>query len=547
MLKSTTSLTGVIDSRFAFSSRLRAFAADTSGNMSYLAIVGSLVMMVFGGVGIDMMHAELKRIKVQNTLDRAVLAAANIENTIAPQQVVEEYFAAMGLGEALTSIDVEQSMTAKRVSAIGQSAISSDFMSLIGVDTLDAFGRATAEHATANIEISMVLDVSGSMGWNSKIVNMRNAARSFVDIMMPEDGQALTTISIVPYNATVNLGATTASYFTLDDLHDYSNCVTFDQSDFDQAAISPSEELTRLAHFDLNSTNVNSTEIASPWCRTGDTSAVIAHRSDPATLKAHIDSLNAGGNTAIDLGMKWGAALLDPAARPAIAAMSDDGLVDPDFAVRPASYADPESSKYVVIMTDGENTTQYDLKPQHKYGYSDVWIDERGNSDPSDDRFSLRVVDNTGSDNDTYFWQRYEGYSSSYRYRGTPDGDSNARRMTNAELFARFGTRAVGSKMYQRPYYDGYVSYGTYSDIYYAYEATVGADPADNRLESICDAAKAQGVVVFAIGFEAPQRGLDAMRNCASSPAHFFDVNGADLEETFASIANTITQLRLTQ
>ncbi|CAN0230537.1 unnamed protein product [Chrysoparadoxa australica] len=207
----------------------------------------------------------------------------------------------------------------------------------------------------------MVLDVSGSMGWNSKIVNMRNAARSFVDIMMPEDGQALTTISIVPYNATVNLGATTASYFTLDDLHDYSNCVTFDQSDFDQAAISPSEELTRLAHFDLNSTNVNSTEIASPWCRTGDTSAVIAHRSDPATLKAHIDSLNAGGNTAIDLGMKWGAALLDPAARPAIAAMSDDGLVDSDFAVRPASYADPESSKYVVIMTDGENTTQYDL------------------------------------------------------------------------------------------------------------------------------------------------------------------------------------------
>ncbi|ASP20879.1 putative Flp pilus-assembly TadE/G-like protein [Antarctobacter heliothermus] len=547
MLKSTTSLTGVIDSRFAFSSRLRAFAADTSGNMSYLAIVGSLVMMVFGGVGIDMMHAELKRIKVQNTLDRAVLAAANIENTIAPQQVVEEYFAAMGLGEALTSIDVEQSMTAKRVSAIGQSAISSDFMSLIGVDTLDAFGRATAEHATANIEISMVLDVSGSMGWNSKIINMRNAARSFVDIMMPEDGQALTTISIVPYNATVNLGATTASYFTLDDLHDYSNCVTFDQSDFDQAAISPSEELTRLAHFDLNSTNVNSTEIASPWCRTGDTSAVIAHRSDPATLKAHIDSLNAGGNTAIDLGMKWGAALLDPAARPAIAAMSDDGLVDPDFAVRPASYADPESSKYVVIMTDGENTTQYDLKPQHKYGYSDVWIDERGNSDPSDDRFSLRVVDNTGSDNDTYFWQRYEGYSSSYRYRGTPDGGSNARRMTNAELFARFGTRAVGSKMYQRPYYDGYVTYSTYSDIYYAYEATVGADPADNRLESICDAAKAQGVVVFAIGFEAPQRGLDAMRNCASSPAHFFDVNGADLEETFASIANTITQLRLTQ
>ncbi len=547
MLKSTTSLTGFIKSRKALASQVRSFAEDTSGTMSYLAIVGSLVMMVFGGVGIDMMHAELKRIKVQNTLDRAVLAAANIENTMAPQQVVEEYFAAMGLGDALTSIDVEQSMTAKRVTANGQSAISSDFMSLIGVDKLNAYGLATAEHATANIEISMVLDVSGSMGWNSKIVNMRNAARNFVDIMMPADGQALTTISIVPYNATVNLGTTTASYFTLDALHNYSNCVTFDQSDFDQAAVSPSVELTRLAHFDLNSTNVYSTEISSPWCRTGDTSAVIAHRSDPATLKAHIDSLNAGGNTAIDLGMKWGTALLDPAARPAITAMSNDGLVDPNFAARPASYADPETSKYVVVMTDGENTTQYDLKPHHKYGLSEVWIDERGNSDPSDDRFSLRVRDYSGTSNDLYYLQRYDGYSQSYRYRNTPDGGTSARQMTNAELFARFGTRAVASKMYQRPYYDGYVSYSDYNDVYYAYQATVGPDPADNRLESICDAAKAQGVVVFAIGFEAPQRGLDAMRNCASSPAHFFDVNGTDLEETFASIANTITQLRLTQ
>ena len=102
--------------------------------------------------------------------------------------------------------------------------------------------------------------------------------------------------------------------------------------------------------------------------------------------------------------------------------------------------------------------------------------------------------------------------------------------MTNAELFARFGTRAVARKMYVRPYYDNFVSYNQYYNIYYAYEATVSANPADNRLDMICDAAKAEGVVVFAIGFEAPQRGLDAMRNCASSPAHFFDVQGADLE-----------------
>lgn len=527
--------------------RARMFWSDQSGNMPYLAIVGSLVMMVFSGVGIDMMHAELKRTKVQNTLDRAVLAAANIENAQDPRQVVEDYFAAMGMSDALTDIDVEQSMTAKRVTASAEDTISSDFMSLIGVNTLDAVGLASAEHATANIEISMVLDISGSMRSNSKIVNMRNAAREFVDILMPEDSHAMTTISIVPYNATVNLGTTVSEYFTLDDLHTYSNCVTFDQADFDTTVILPSQELTRIAHFDPNSTNENTTVIGSPWCYTGNTGAVMAHSSDADALKAHINLLNARGNTAIDLGMKWGTALLDPAAQPAITDMAGDGLVEPDFAARPAVYSDPETTKYVVVMTDGQNTTQYDLKQHHKYGLSNIWIDERGNTNPSDDRFSLLVQDYSGSDNDIYFWHRYENYSWSYRNRSTPDGGSNARQMTNAEVFARFGTRALARKMYVQPYYDRFVSYDDYYDIYYAYESIANANTADDRLDMICDAAKTQGVVVFAIGFEAPQRGLAAMSNCASSPAHFFDVQGTDLQETFAAIANTITQLRLTQ
>ncbi len=552
MLKSTTVLAGLpaLNSVPVLSGAVRranGFWADQSGNMSYLAIVGSLVMMVFGGVGVDMMHAELKRNKVQNTLDRAVLAAANIENTQDPDQVVRDYLSAMGLGDALTSVQIQQSLTSKSVTATGEAAISSDFMSLIGVKTLDASGRATAVHATANVEISMVLDVSGSMGWNSKIVNMRNAASEFVDILMPADSTALTTISVVPYNATVNLGSTTASYFTLDDLHNYSNCVVFDAADFADTGISATEELTRLAHFDLNSTDIQSTIISNPWCKTGDTSSVLVHNSDPGTLKAHINGLNAGGNTAIDLGMKWGTALLDPTAGPVVSEMAYDGLVAPDFAGRPAAWTDIETSKYVVVMTDGENTTQYDLKSQYKTGMSDIWIDDRGTSFPGDDRFSLKVRDYPGETEDVYFRQRYADSYISYRYRNVPDGGTAARRMTNAEVFARWGTRAVASMMYTQPYYDGYVSYDQYYDIYYGYEATVGPDPADSRLDAICDAAKDQGIVVFAIGFEAPQRGLDAMANCASSPAHFFDVQGADLEDTFASIANTITQLRLTQ
>ena len=70
---------------------------------------------------------------------------------------------------------------------------------------------------------------------------------------------------------------------------------------------------------------------------------------------------------------------------------------------------------------------------------------------------------------------------------------------------------------------------------------------ADTRLSDICGEARDENLVIYAIAFEAPTRGVNAMSDCASSASHFFDVEGAELTETFQSIASTINQLRLIQ
>src|SRR5690606_29171789 len=94
-------------------------------------------------------------------------------------------------------------------------------------------------------------------------------------------------------------------------------------------------------------------------------------------LDARIDSLKAAGNTSIDIGMKWGAALLDARARPAIAALTAEGTdalqkVPEIFAGRPLDAGD-QTLKVIVVMTDGINTTQWELKDASKRGESDVW------------------------------------------------------------------------------------------------------------------------------------------------------------------------------
>ncbi len=530
-----------------FRDYLRPFITREDGNITVFSVFMLVLILMITGASVDIMRFEAVRTKMQSTMDRAVLAAADLDQRQDPVAVVEDYMTKAGIIDVLADVQVEQAINSRTVTASGSAQMNTIFMHMSGFDTLTAPSLSAAEEKISNVEISMVLDVSGSMG-GSRIENMRNAAAEFIDtVIQPADSSGLTTISLVPYNAVVNVGSTLAPYFTFDELHDYSHCATFDSTDFFSTSIDPNATLDRLSHFDRWSTSQSTTAIQSPWCPTGDTSAIMAHSANAQSLKDHVATFQAGGNTAIDLGVKWGVALLDPEMRPAISEMSLDGLVPADASSRPAAYDDPEAIKFVVVMTDGQNTTQYDLKPSYKYGMSDVWIDERGNTNPSDDRFSLLVRDWSGTSNDLYFWERYEDYDWSTRNRSTPDGGSNARRMTNSELFARFGTKAVASKLYTQPYYDDFVSYNEYYDIYYASEATVGGNAADSRLSDICEAARNQGIVVFAIAFEAPTAGKDALQDCASSASHYFDVEGVEITETFHAIARQINSLRLVQ
>ncbi|MDJ0823767.1 MAG: Tad domain-containing protein [Paracoccaceae bacterium] len=524
---------------------LGRFWKEQDGAMSYFALAGALVMMVFGGIGIDMIHAELKRNKVQNTLDRAVLAAAAVSNGQDPTYTVQEYFRAMKMTDALQGVNVDMTDSTKTVAADGRYTMPSNFMQLLGVDTIQASGDATAIHGLTNIEISMVLDISGSMS-GTKIQQLKTAAKNFVDVLLVDGGTNPITISIVPYHATVNLGDTLPNYFALDGLHDQSHCAIFDDVSFYDTAIDPEEPQTQLGHFDPISTGTSGSDTNYTWCSTGNDNAIMPLSNDSVALKAHIDTLDAWGNTAIDVGMKWGLALLDPESRPAIAEMVTDGLLPAGAELRPADYTAADTLKFIVVMTDGQNTIQYDLKPEFKNpasGGSGIWLSEAG------DKYSVALTDPATGDT-VYYWSRFAN-NANKRYNPTIDFVDHpqfpAYEMSYPELYARFGTKAVASHFYATPRDDGYLTQAEYDAIRNSYETIVNGPEADDRLSIGCNAARLKGITVYAIGVEAPEAGLAAMQDCASSPSHYFDVQGDELNDTFEAIARSFKQLRLTQ
>ncbi len=88
--------------------------------------------------------------------------------------------------------------------------------------------------------------------------------------------------------------------------------------------------------------------------------------------------------------------------------------------------------------------------------------------------------------------------------------------------------------------------YNTWNDNFATYTDTTTMN---TRLDQVCEAAKAQGVIVYGIAFEAPDGGKAAIEDCASSPSstYYFDAQGLEIRTAFRLIASNLSQLRLTQ
>ena len=74
----------------------------------------------------------------------------------------------------------------------------------------------------------------------------------------------------------------------------------------------------------------------------------------------------------------------------------------------------------------------------------------------------------------------------------------------------------------------------------------VSASQADSILSATCTRMKNAGITVYTVGFEVPTAAKTLLRNCASSPAEFYDApSNQTLQAAFQAIARNINNVRL--
>ena len=316
--------------------------------MAVLGVFVFVAMLFVAGLAIDMMRYETERVRMQGAADRAVLAAAavrpNAPQSLSARQIAEAYLTAGGLSDELVAgrVDVIESETGRQVTVSPGGSMPTIFMRMLGVNHFDMVTPARAIEAMGeppDVEVVMVLDVSGSMNWTTstgqtRIAALRVAARDLVEELYEDTTPGQMAVTLVPYDSWV---LPPAGFMNNFDNFPAGSGACADFTDWNSATDSINAQFTRHS------------------CNTADWRLVRPYLDNVDDAIEHIENLVASTTTSIDLGVRFGAMFFDPTIRPAIQQMVDNGDISQEFAGRPYDWNEENVIRAMVLMTDGEN------------------------------------------------------------------------------------------------------------------------------------------------------------------------------------------------
>lgn len=528
------------------------FLREEDGSLVMFGLYAGVLCLMLGGIAVDVMHYEAVRTRIQNTADTATLAAANLDQTLDPKAVVDDYFAKAGMTQYLKSVTVTSTMNARQVDVSASASVPTIFMQMDGIKTLTSSNQSTAMQSIGNVEIALALDNSGSMNeqagsgtpttvcttkhskkygtsyqschttyvYTTKIQALKDAANQFVDTIYGQANSDTVTMSIVPYDAHVNVGPDLMAYLNVapSDYASPTMCIDENGLDFSTTKIDATQTFNRFPNFQ-DGYYYPGPEV----CDSSSNRNSIVFSSNPTALHTAINAMYANGNTSIDLATKWAAATLDPGFQPVVSKMIAAGKLSSSYAGRPAAFGDHNFMKVLIVMTDGDNTLRENLAPAYQTGPSQVWYDSQGGYsyyDPSYNQY----------------------YSVSRGYWASKPYGSNPKQLSYPQLWGQMSVYSYAANIVYPA-----LGYAGFANAYNS--AIIATDtPQENaNLQSVCSAAKNQGVLVYTIGFQTDAPGAAQLQQCATNSSFYFDAQGTNITSVFSKIAASIQHLRLTQ
>jgi Flp pilus assembly pilin Flp len=189
------------------------FRRDESGAFAVIFGVIAIVLVTLSGAVVDYVALQQARSRAQIALDAAALA---LQPEINKRGVSEEMlrqraeaFVIDRIGDPRIAAKVDRSsidLDTGRLFLGGEFTMPTMFVSLVGFNELSAAFSAEAMQGSVNLEVSLSLDVTGSMA-GTRIRDLKVAAKELVDVILQNNrGETTAKIALVPYSQAVNAG-----------------------------------------------------------------------------------------------------------------------------------------------------------------------------------------------------------------------------------------------------------------------------------------------------------------------------------------------------
>ncbi len=367
-------------------------------------------LAAFIGTATDVARLQLVQSRLTFALDAAGLAAGATLNTTDLEEELTKFmsanFPANYMGASTPQITSQISSDNMVLDLTATTTMPTTFMALFGVDTMSVTARSEITRTSSGLELVMALDVTGSMA-GSRLTALKNAATSLVNILYGSKTEVEDLwIGLVPFSQAVNVGTSrqstwidtthlaTLGYGTVSPIASWGGCVDArDDSSGDTVDTPPSAQKYKV-YYSPSTDHRPSPYSPSDYCNgswggcnVNDWVYTWNPNGTPArlnslsstrgpnaycppvmtpmtgiktTILSGISSLEARGNTHVNLGAIWAWNMLSPRWRGLWGGeMDTNGL--------PLDYGTKHMNKAAIILTDGDNTMSQPIYTA--YGY----------------------------------------------------------------------------------------------------------------------------------------------------------------------------------
>ncbi|WP_162148394.1 pilus assembly protein [Asticcacaulis sp. YBE204] len=373
----------------------RGFWRDKRGNTTMIFGLSAISLVSAAGAGIDFSRAESQRSALQDAADAAVLRGALLSKQgtstaqTAANTVFTQNLAGSDVSGATGSLALTTSGNMMTATYTGTANVKTMFLGLVNMSTLKITAVAKAQTIMRKAEIALVLDDSGSMGNDAtRMANLKSSVDSVLaDLLDNGVNKSETKVSIVTFDSRVKVAAATNYTWVDYGQAEYVNIkcnntscsnttytVSYDNGYGARAAYSLTLKnpngnnktitmpaiadakskwdgclVDRDQSYDVNETTPSGSTALYParpcypysGVDSPSLSPVSALSTDIAAARTYVKNLDPSGNTNITIGVQWGLETLSSSS-------PYTGGV---------AFKDTEVLKYMIIVTDGENTS----------------------------------------------------------------------------------------------------------------------------------------------------------------------------------------------